>query len=264
MMKGRIHTAQQRATLAVNRELALLYWQIGRDILARQAAQGWGAKVIERLAHDLRAAFPEMKGFSRANLMYMRAFAQAWPDAAIVQQAVGQLPWGHNLVLLDRLNTETERRWYAAKAVEHGWSRNVLNIHIETRLSERSGKQSPTSRVTLPQSPLHPLMQQNEYGKMPYKSLELALMTTTARFDLKLDADDKDILSRAASLMGTTMAGFVRSAAKEKAQTLLEQESRVTLSKRDFVAFNAAINSAFAPNPALRGALKAASRVKRA
>ena len=89
-------------------------------------------------------------------------------------------------------------------------------------------------------------------------------MTVTARFDLKLDAEDKDILSRAASLMGTTMAGFVRSAAKEKAQTLLEQESRVTLSKRDFLAFNAAITGAFAPNPALQGALKVASTVKRA
>lgn len=95
-LKTRIHSAQQRATLAVNRELVLLYWQIGRDILARQAEQGWGAKVIERLAHDLHTAFPEMKGFSRANLMYMRAFAQAWPDAEIVQQPVGQLPWGHN------------------------------------------------------------------------------------------------------------------------------------------------------------------------
>jgi len=88
-LKGRIHTAQQRATLSVNRELVFLYWQIGRDVLTRQAQQGWGAKVIDRLAHDLRAAFPEMKGFSRANLMYMRAFAQAWPDAVIVQQAVG-------------------------------------------------------------------------------------------------------------------------------------------------------------------------------
>jgi predicted nuclease of restriction endonuclease-like (RecB) superfamily len=86
----------------------LLYWQIGRDILARQRNEGWGAKVIERLAQDLRNAFPEMKGFSRANLMYMRAFAEAWPDAAIVQQAVGQLPWGHNLVLLDKLKTEEE------------------------------------------------------------------------------------------------------------------------------------------------------------
>ncbi|MDP2367579.1 DUF1778 domain-containing protein [Rhodoferax sp.] len=89
-------------------------------------------------------------------------------------------------------------------------------------------------------------------------------MSTAARFDLKLDADDKDLLSRAASLMGTTMAGFVRSAAKEKAQILLEQESRVTLSKRDFLAFNAAISGAFAPNPVLQGAIKAASKVKRA
>ena len=94
-LKSRIHTAQQRATLSVNRELVLLYWQIGQDILTRQSAQGWGAKVIERLALDLRAAFSDMKGFSRSNLMYMRAFAQAWPEAAIVQQAVGQLPWGH-------------------------------------------------------------------------------------------------------------------------------------------------------------------------
>ena len=90
-LKTRIHSAQQRAALAVNRELVLLYWQIGRDILARQASQGWGSKVIERLAHDLRTAFPDMKGFSRANLMYMRAFAEAWPDAEVVQQAVGQI-----------------------------------------------------------------------------------------------------------------------------------------------------------------------------
>ena len=139
-LKGRIHTAQQRATLAVNRELVLLYWQIGKDILTCQAQQGWGAKVIERLAHDLRAAFPEMKGFSRANLMYMRAFAEAWPDAAIAQQAVGQLPWGHNLVLLTKLKQPELRLAYAQSAIEHGWSRNVLNIHIETRRLERSGK----------------------------------------------------------------------------------------------------------------------------
>lgn len=139
-LKARIHRAQQRATLAVNRELVLLYWQIGKDILTRQAAQGWGAKVIERLAHDLRNAFPEMKGFSRANLMYMRAFAEAWPDEQIVQQAVGQLPWGHNLVLLTRLKQPEQRLAYAQAAIEQGWSRNVLNIHIETRLLERTGK----------------------------------------------------------------------------------------------------------------------------
>ena len=139
-LKIRIHSAQQRATLAVNRELVTLYWQIGRDILARQAQQGWGAKVIDRLSHDLRTAFPDMKGFSRANLMYMRAFAEAWPDEQIVQQAVGQLPWGHNLVLLTRLKQPDQRLSYARAAIEHGWSRNVLNINIETRLLERTGK----------------------------------------------------------------------------------------------------------------------------
>ncbi len=149
-LKGRIHNAQQRATLAVNRELVLLYWQIGRDILARQASQGWGAKVIERLAHDLRTAFPDMKGFSRANLMYMRAFAEAWPDAEIVQQAVGQLPWGHNLVLLTRLKDLPQRLAYAQSAIAHGWSRNVLNIHIETRLLERTGKAVTNFDVSLP------------------------------------------------------------------------------------------------------------------
>lgn len=149
-LKDRIHTAQQRATLAVNRELVLLYWQIGRDILARQAEQGWGTKVIERLAHDLRTAFPEMKGFSRANLMYMRAFAQAWPDVEIVQQAVGQLPWGHNLVLLTRLKDTQQRLAYAQGAIAHGWSRNVLNIHIETRLLERTGTAATNFEACLP------------------------------------------------------------------------------------------------------------------
>ncbi len=89
-------------------------------------------------------------------------------------------------------------------------------------------------------------------------------MSTTARFDLKLDADEKDLLARPVSLMGTTMAGFVRSAAKDKAQALLEQESRITLSKRDFLTFNAAINGAFTPNPALQKALATAAKVKRA
>lgn len=155
-LKTRIHTAQQRAALAVNRELVLLYWQIGRDILARQAEQGWGAKVIERLSQDLRTSFPEMQGFSRSNLMYMRAFAEAWTEEAIVQQAVGQLPWGHNLVLLTKLKDPEQRMAYAQNAIVNGWSRNVLNIHIETRLLERSGKAITNfdARLPKPQSDL--------------------------------------------------------------------------------------------------------------
>ena len=116
-IKGRIEAARRHAAQAVNRELVQLYWQIGRDILDRQQAQGWGAKVIDRLAKDLHAAFPDMKGFSRSNLMSMRAFAEAWPEPEIVQQLVGQLPWGQNLLLLAKLKTREERLWYAARAV---------------------------------------------------------------------------------------------------------------------------------------------------
>lgn len=149
-LKNRIHTAQQRATLAVNRELVLLYWKIGHDILARQAAQGWGAKVIERLAHDLRAAFPDMKGFSPRNLKYMRAFAEAWPDVQFVQQAAAQLPWFHLCTLLDKLKTREEWDWYLAQTVKHNWSRNILGMQIETRLLERSGNAVTNFEFSLP------------------------------------------------------------------------------------------------------------------
>lgn len=149
-LKHRIHGAQQRAALAVNRELVLLYWQIGRDILARQAQAGWGAKVIERLALDLRAAFPDMKGFSPRNLKYMRSFAEAWPEAEFVQAVLAQLPWYHQLALLDKLPDAASRRWYAAKAIEHNWSRNVLVMQIESRLLERSGTAVTNFEHSLP------------------------------------------------------------------------------------------------------------------
>ncbi|HIJ28711.1 MAG TPA: DUF1016 domain-containing protein [Gammaproteobacteria bacterium] len=165
-LKHRIHHSQQSATLAVNRELISLYWQIGTDILARQASQGWGAKVIERLAHDLKKAFPDMKGFSRTNLLYMRSFAEAWPDQLIVQQAVGQLPWGHNLVLLSKLKTTDERLAYAQKTLEHGWSRNVLVMQIETGVLERQGAALSNFEQQLPK-PQSDLAQ--ESLKDPYR-----------------------------------------------------------------------------------------------
>jgi predicted nuclease of restriction endonuclease-like (RecB) superfamily len=149
-LKARIHGAQQRAALAVNRELVLLYWQIGRDILTRQAQQGWGAKVIERLSLDLRTAFPEMKGFSPRNLKYMRAFAETWTDEEFVQEVLAQLPWYHQLALLDKLPGPETRRWYAAKAIEHNWSRNILVMQIETRLMERAGNAVTNFEAKLP------------------------------------------------------------------------------------------------------------------
>ncbi|WP_415173051.1 PDDEXK nuclease domain-containing protein [Pantoea sp.] len=138
--------------MAINRELVGLYWRIGRDILARQAEQGWGAKVIERLAHDLRTAFPDMKGFSPRNIKYMRAFAEAWPDLEFVQAVLAQLPWYHQLALLDKLSLPEDRRWYAIKAIEHNWSRNVLVMQIESRLLQRSGTAVTNFDASLPQA----------------------------------------------------------------------------------------------------------------
>lgn len=149
-LKHRIQSAQQRATLSVNRELVLLYWHIGGDILERQQAQGWGAKIVVQLAKDLTAAFPDMKGFSRSNLMSMRAFHEAWPDEAIVQQLVGQLPWGQNLLLLSKLKSRDERVWYANQAITHGWSRTVMWHHISTQLQQRSGKAVTNFETRLP------------------------------------------------------------------------------------------------------------------
>lgn len=149
-LKERIRQAQVRAALAVNRELALLYWQIGRDILARQRQQGWGAKVIDRLSADLRKAFPEMKGFSPRNLKYMRAFAEAWPDEQFVQQIAAQIPWFHQCVILDKLKDPVEREWYIHKTIEHGWSRDVLALQIETSLFHRQGKAVTNFAHTLP------------------------------------------------------------------------------------------------------------------
>ena len=149
-LKARIRSARLRAAMAVNQELILLYWSIGRDILARQSAEGWGARVIDRLATDLRRDFPDMTGLSARNLKYMRAFAEAWPNESIVQQAVARLPWGHNVRLLEAVKGPAERLWYACQAVEHGWSRNVLVHQIESALFARQGNAVTNFARTLP------------------------------------------------------------------------------------------------------------------
>jgi predicted nuclease of restriction endonuclease-like (RecB) superfamily len=158
-LKQRIRTAQVRAVLAVNRELVLLYWQIGRDIIERQDKRGWGAKIIENLSADLRAAFPEMQGFSPRNLKYMRALAEAYPDSAFVQQVVAQIPWGHNVRILDGTRDRVEREWYIRQTVQNGWSRNVLVLQIESGLYRRQGKAQTNFTATLP-APQSDLAQQ--------------------------------------------------------------------------------------------------------
>jgi predicted nuclease of restriction endonuclease-like (RecB) superfamily len=144
-LKQQVRSAQVTAQRRVNSELITLYWSIGKTILDRQADQDWGAAVVTRLAEDLRAEFPTMRGFSRSNLFYMRAFAQAWSSREqIVQQAAGLLPWGHIMVLLDKLEDQADRNWYAEQAAEHGWSRNVLLNQLMNRTRERIGS-SPSN-----------------------------------------------------------------------------------------------------------------------
>ena len=139
-LKDRVRHAQLRASLAVNRELVLLYWSIGRDILTRQKEQGWGAKIVDRLAEDLRREFPEVTGFSPRNLKYMRAFAEAWPDEQIVQAPLAQMTWYHNIALIEKLKETDEKLWYAHQTIQNGWSRNVLVHQIESGLYRRQGK----------------------------------------------------------------------------------------------------------------------------
>jgi predicted nuclease of restriction endonuclease-like (RecB) superfamily len=138
-LKFHISSARQRATLAVNQELVRLYHHIGTEILERQTRQGWGAKVIDRLAGDLRAAFLEMKGFSSSNLKYMRFFAQMCPTGLIGQQPADQLPWFHVVTLLTKVAAHTDREWYAAQVIRHGWSRPTLDVHIKNQLHLRHG-----------------------------------------------------------------------------------------------------------------------------
>src|ERR1051326_6747070 len=139
-LKSRIQAAQLRASLAVNHELVLLYWQMGRDILERQRRESWGAKVIDRLAADLKRAFPDMKGFSPRNLKYMRAFADAWPDEPFVQAGLAQITWYHKPANLAKLAAADDRIWYAKATIQHGWSRNVLVHQIEAGRRHRQGK----------------------------------------------------------------------------------------------------------------------------
>lgn len=146
----RVSAGQRRSIAAANRELLGTYWAIGADILARQGEQGWGAKIIDRLSSDLRERFPNVRGYSPRNLKYMRAFAAAWPDPAIVQRRVAQLPWRHQIALIEKLSNPELRLWYAGQAIEYGWSRDVLAHHISTGFHDRAGNAISNFAATLP------------------------------------------------------------------------------------------------------------------
>jgi predicted nuclease of restriction endonuclease-like (RecB) superfamily len=149
-LKEQIRSSQLKAAIAVNQEMILLYWHIGREIRARQEAEGWGAKVITQLSKDLRSEFPEMTGFSARNLGYMKSFAEAWSDEAILHQLGAKIPWKHNCLLIEKVKDPWQRRWYAQETVNNGWSRSVLTAQIETKLYEREGSPATNFDRTLP------------------------------------------------------------------------------------------------------------------
>jgi predicted nuclease of restriction endonuclease-like (RecB) superfamily len=143
-LKKKVASSQTKAVLAVNKELVLLYWSIGKKILENQNNAGWGAKVIDLLSKDLSTAFPEMKGFSIRNLKYMRSFAEAYTETPFVQQLVAQIPWGHIVRLLDLVKSKEERLWYIEETIKNGWSRKVLIHQIELKLYKRQIKNEKT------------------------------------------------------------------------------------------------------------------------
>lgn len=149
-LKEQIRTARIKASLAVNSELIRLYWRIGTEILGRKSTQGWGTKVNDQLAKDLRAEFPDMKGLSPRNLVYMQTFANAWSGDEVTQQAIAQLPWGHHCTLLDKLKDRPVREWYIKKTTEHGWSRSILEMQIESQAHRRFGAAQTNFERTLP------------------------------------------------------------------------------------------------------------------
>jgi predicted nuclease of restriction endonuclease-like (RecB) superfamily len=152
-VKARVATARAQAALAVSAVVLAAYWEIGSAVLAREKREGWGAKVIERLATDLRREFPDMKGLSPRNIRYMRDFARAWPGESadeMLQQPAAKLPWGHHMVLLDKVTDPDARRWYAGYAAEHGCSRKVLEAQIASDLRGRQGTALTTFDRALP------------------------------------------------------------------------------------------------------------------
>jgi len=212
-LKARVRAAQLRAAVSVNRELILLYWDIGKVIVEAQKTKGYGKQVVERLAADLHEAFPKMDGFSPRNVWRMRAFYLAWTeesqecrqpggtldskilpqlvaelDGENLPQPVAEIPWGHNVLLLEKIANPILRLWYAHKTIEHGWSRAVLTHYIETRLHEREGKAVTNFQRTLP-PPQSDLAEQTL--KAPYNFDFLTIRSDAHERDLEQGLRDE-------------------------------------------------------------------------
>ena len=218
-LKSRIQGTRQQILLAANQAQIRLYHEIGREILQRQEQQGWGAKVIDRLSADLRDAFPDMKGFSRRNLIYMMKFAESCPNLQFVQQSVAQLegsviaqqsvaqigqqfadqlPWGHIVQILTKVSEPAEREWYAVQAILNGWTRSTLEASIKSQLYHRQGKAITNfaERLPVPHADMAAQILKDPYhfdflglgDEAHERDIENALIRHITRFLLELGA----------------------------------------------------------------------------
>lgn len=167
-LKSKIRQARLKVAISANAELIQLYWEIGKIIIEQQSNEGWGAKIIDKLAIDLKTEFPDFKGLSVRNLKYMRAFAEAYKSTDLIVQAppaqlkkdklpfvqvpLAQITWYHHITLLDKIKDANERKFYIQKAIENGWSRNVMVQQIDSNLYTRQGKAITNFKTTLPPS----------------------------------------------------------------------------------------------------------------
>lgn len=194
-LKNDIQQAQLRAALSVTKELTMLYWRIGKALSQKIGAEEWGSKTIERLAFDLRLSFPNVAGFSVRNLKYMRKFADSYQGLNCAT-AVAQIPWGHNIVLMEKLADSDQRLWYAQQTLENNWSRASLTLWIESDLYSRQGKSINNFKVTLPEydSDLAEQTLKDPYNfdfltlntKAREREIELGLMAHIQKFLLEL------------------------------------------------------------------------------
>ncbi len=179
-IKNNIRVARYKAVLSANRELIMLYWNIGNVINENNT---WGSKFIDNLARDIKLDFPDMTGFSVRNLKYMAKFADTYKAMEFVQQVVAQIPWGQNIVVLDKISDENKREWYLRQTIENGWSRNVLVHQIESDLYAR---QVRSNKIT------------NFENKLDSPQNELAIQTLKDPYifdfiSIKADMIERDI-----------------------------------------------------------------------
>ena len=158
-IKQDIQNSRVKAALSINKELILLYWRIGKEVLQRKKEQGWGSEVVKALSQDLKHEYPDIKGFGERNLVYMQTFAAAYPDYEFTQATPAQITWYHNQTILDKIKDHQTRIWYIQKTIENGWSRNVLVMQIEAQTHLKLGAAQTNFSLTLPK-PTSDLAQQ--------------------------------------------------------------------------------------------------------